>query len=133
MQRIEGALAAFRNDSAFSGFGSTDLDGVQVRTVPGWLQSLWPDGTNALTLRRTILFHPDVETEWTDKNLTRLIAHELVHIRQFRQLGFGSFVIRYTFDYLSGRIQGLGHNAAYAAIELEVEARDAGERADPES
>ncbi len=129
MQRIESMLAALRGDSAPAELGSTDLDGVQVRTAPVWLQRLWPAGTDALTVRRTILFHPDVEIEWTDENLKGLLAHELVHIRQFRQFGFGSFVIRYTFDYLRGRIRGLGHSGAYAAIEFEVEARDAQERA----
>jgi hypothetical protein len=78
-----------------------------------------------LTLRRTIFFHPEVEEGWTDERLARLLAHELAHTRQFRRLGVGPFVIRYTLDYLRGRRQGLGHSAAYAAIVFEVEAREA--------
>jgi hypothetical protein len=125
MQRIEAMFGAIRDDAAPTALGGVELDGVQLRTAPGWLQRLWPAGTTAVTLRRTIYFHPEVEDGWTDENLARLLAHELAHVRQFRRLGVGPFVIRYTFDYLKGRRTGLGHRAAYAAIELEVEAREA--------
>ncbi len=125
MQRIEAMFGAIRDNGAPTAFGGVDLDGVQLRAAPDWLQRLWPAGTSALTLRRTIYFHPEVEDGWTDEKLARLLAHELAHVRQFRRLGVGPFVIQYTFDYLKGRRNGLGHKAAYAAIALEVEAREA--------
>lgn len=53
-----------------------------------------------------------------------LLAHELVHVRQWRELGAPRFLWRYLGAYLAGRAAGLGHDAAYRAIPLEVEARD---------
>lgn len=53
-----------------------------------------------------------------------LIAHELVHVRQFAELGAWRFRIRYLVEYLRGRLRGLSHDAAYRAISFECEARD---------
>jgi hypothetical protein len=52
-----------------------------------------------------------------------LIAHELVHVRQWRELGPVRFLLRYLGAYAGGRRRGLGHQAAYEAIPLEAEAR----------
>jgi hypothetical protein len=52
-----------------------------------------------------------------------LIAHELVHVRQWRQLGAARFPVRYLRAYARGRCRRLGHQAAYEAIPLEAEAR----------
>jgi Domain of unknown function (DUF4157) len=53
----------------------------------------------------------------------RLLAHELVHVRQWREQGPLRFLWRYFTAYLSGRRRGLGHRAAYLAIPFEEEAR----------
>jgi hypothetical protein len=53
----------------------------------------------------------------------RLLAHELVHVRQWRELGVARFLWRYLGAYFQGRFRGLNHNEAYLAIPLEVEAR----------
>jgi hypothetical protein len=53
-----------------------------------------------------------------------LLAHELVHVRQWRELGAARFLWRYLGAYARGRAAGLGHQRAYEAIPLEVEARD---------
>jgi hypothetical protein len=52
-----------------------------------------------------------------------LLAHELVHVRQWRELGAARFLGRYLVAYARGRAAGLGHQRAYEAIPLEVEAR----------
>ena len=52
-----------------------------------------------------------------------LIAHELVHVRQWHELGAVRFLVRYLGAYAGGRWRGLGHQAAYEAIPLEAEAR----------
>ncbi|MDQ1487783.1 MAG: hypothetical protein QOD57_2016 [Actinomycetota bacterium] len=52
-----------------------------------------------------------------------LLAHELVHVRQWRELGAARFLWRYLGAYARGRATGLGHRRAYEAIPLEVEAR----------
>lgn len=52
----------------------------------------------------------------------RLLAHELVHVRQWRTLGFFGFVVRYVGAYVRWRLRGYGHWASYRRIPLEVEA-----------
>jgi hypothetical protein len=52
-----------------------------------------------------------------------LVAHELVHVRQWRELGAARFLVRYIGAYARGRWRGLAHQAAYEAIPLEAEAR----------
>ena len=55
--------------------------------------------------------------------LARLVSHELVHVRQWQDLGTLKFLRRYLSDYLRGRRKGLSHSQAYLAISLETEAR----------
>ena len=52
-----------------------------------------------------------------------LLAHELVHVRQWRELGAVRFLWRYLGSYARGRLRGLRHRDAYAAIPFEREAR----------
>jgi hypothetical protein len=52
----------------------------------------------------------------------RLLRHELVHVRQWRQLGALRFAARYLGAYLRGRLAGRSHLEAYRRIPLEVEA-----------
>jgi hypothetical protein len=55
--------------------------------------------------------------------LGSLVFHELVHVRQWRDLGVVRFSLRYLAEYLRGRRAGLTHQEAYLAISLEEEAR----------
>jgi hypothetical protein len=57
-----------------------------------------------------------------------LLAHELAHVRQYAAVGHWRFRLRYLGEYLSGRLRGLGHEAAYRAISFEQEARAIEER-----
>jgi hypothetical protein len=52
----------------------------------------------------------------------RLLRHELVHVRQWRELGVVGFLVRYLGAYLRWRLRGYGHWAAYRRIPLEIEA-----------
>ncbi len=52
----------------------------------------------------------------------RLLTHEGVHVRQWRELGWVGFPRRYLGAYLSLRWAGFGHRAAYRLIPLEAEA-----------
>jgi hypothetical protein len=52
----------------------------------------------------------------------RLLRHELVHVEQWRRLGFVGFVRRYLGSYLGWRLRGHSHRDAYRHIGLEVEA-----------
>lgn len=51
-----------------------------------------------------------------------LLAHEEVHLRQWRRLGSLRFLRRYLGAYLRWRLHGYSHWAAYRRIPLEIEA-----------
>ena len=74
-------------------------------------------GVAGLTLGRWILIRRGREQDLA------LIAHELVHVRQWRERGAVRFLVTYLVAYGRGRRAGLDHAAAYAAIPAEVEAR----------
>ena len=75
-----------------------------------------------MTLPWAIYVRPDV-LGGDSVRLAQLVNHELVHVRQWHQLGVTRFLLRYFTDYVRGRRAGLGHQKAYLAISLEEEAR----------
>ena len=75
-----------------------------------------PRGAAAITLGRV------VSVRRASSDDARLLAHELVHVRQWRELGAVRFLARYVGSYLAWRLRGYGHWAAYRRIPLEVEA-----------
>lgn len=64
----------------------------------------------------------------SDTELLALLAHELVHVRQYRDLGTWRFRRAYLREYLAGRLRGLSHDAAYRNISFERAAHDVEER-----
>lgn len=52
----------------------------------------------------------------------RLRRHEMIHIRQYRDMGKLLFLSRYFKEYLGSRIKGNDHKAAYYSISMEKEA-----------
>jgi uncharacterized protein DUF4157 len=90
-----------------------DASRAHIHVVP-WLTP----GVSAMTLGSHIFVRRGNEHD------RALLAHELVHVRQWRELGVVGFLRAYLGAYAAGRFRGLGHWAAYAAIPLEVEARD---------
>jgi hypothetical protein len=52
----------------------------------------------------------------------RLIRHELVHVRQWRDHGVAGFLRRYLRDYVRWRLRRYPHWAAYRRIPMEIEA-----------
>jgi hypothetical protein len=89
-----------------------DLDRARLVRVP-----VLTPGIAGMTLGRWILVRGGHDQD------ADLIAHELVHVRQWRELGAVRFLVRYLGAYARGRWRGLGHRAAYEAIPLEAEAR----------
>lgn len=75
-----------------------------------------PPGAAAITLGRLV----SVRRRFAGDE--RLLRHELVHVRQWRDLGTIRFLVRYLGAYLRWRLRGYGHWAAYRRIPLEVEA-----------
>lgn len=67
---------------------------------------------------------------------SRLLAHELVHVRQWSELGVVGFSYRYVSQFLRGLVRTRSWPKAYSQIEVEVEARQIaddwhGRRGDP--
>src|SRR5687768_3805054 len=81
-----------------------------------WVGGPVPPGSDAITLG------PLVSMRRSAVDDARLLRHELVHVRQWRSLGVVRFVLRYGGSYLSWRLRGCSHWAAYRRIPLEVEA-----------
>ena len=97
-------------------------ESVEVRPAPALLRRVWGKGIKAMTIRNRVYVEPGLlDTPSPRGGL--LLVHELVHVRQWTDLGVLGFLRRYLTDYLSGRFKGLGHRKAYLAIGLEQEAR----------
>jgi hypothetical protein len=101
-----------REREQFTHVPARDVERARLVRVP----ALTP-GVAGMTLGRWILLRRGHEHD------TDLIAHELVHVRQWRELGAPQFLARYLGAYARGRWRRLGHKAAYEAIPFEVEAR----------
>jgi len=74
-------------------------------------------GVAAMTIGRWILVRRGRELD------VDLIAHELVHVEQWRELHAVPFIARYLGEYVRARLRGQSHWSAYAAISFEQEAR----------
>jgi len=82
-------------------------------------------GASAVTLGSAVLFSAQGWREVdrvSDQGLI-LLAHELVHVRQYREYGLVSFLWRYGREYAAGRFRGRSHDQAYRGISFEKEAR----------
>lgn len=79
-------------------------------------------GTAGMTFGRNIFLRSGHEQD------SALIAHELVHVAQWRELGPVLFLWRYLTPYFLFRLNGLTHWEAYRRIPLEVEATRAARR-----
>jgi hypothetical protein len=90
------------------------VDRARARVV--LVPALTP-GVAAMTLGPVVLVVRGHERD------RRLLVHELVHVRQWRELGAPRFLIAYLGAYVRNRVRGLDHWRAYEAIPLEVEAR----------
>ncbi len=87
---------------------------VRIQEVP-----VLPPGSSGMTIGSIVFLRHD-----DDRSGTReLIAHELVHVRQFAESGRLRFLVRYFGGYLSGLTRLGHHRKAYLAIPAEVEAR----------
>jgi hypothetical protein len=91
---------------------AVDRERARLVVVP-WLAP----GVTGMTLGRWVLLRRGHEHDGG------LLAHELVHVRQWRELGAVRFLWRYLGAYARGRRHGLDHRAAYEAIPQEQEAR----------
>lgn len=87
---------------------------VRILKVP-----VLPPGAAGMTIGRFVLLTND-----DDRSGEReLLAHELVHVRQYHEYGLVGFLWRYLVDYLKGVRTHRRHRKAYLEIPFEEEAR----------
>jgi uncharacterized protein DUF4157 len=104
---------------------SDDLQALVVETrakvhpsFPWWLRPFLQRGVIAITLGSRIY----LSAAAAEKDVERLLRHELTHIRQIARLGVIRFYWRYAIEYLSLRRRGMSAAEAYRNISFEVEA-----------
>lgn len=105
-----------------------DLAPIDPETVNVWpagrfVRILWRSGVRGVTLFRLVLADPEI-LGGDQRRLARFVVHELVHVRQFAELGYFRFMTRYLTEYWKARLSGQDHQAAYLGISAEVEARE---------
>lgn len=88
---------------------------VRIVKVP-----VMPGRYLGMTLGRTVL----LRRHEPDDGWSRLIAHELTHVRQWTELGLFGFGARYLGNFVKGLVGTRSWNKAYRQIALEQEARD---------
>jgi len=81
-------------------------------------------GTRGMTVGRLILMLRDDD----HSGRRTLLAHELVHVEQYAELGTVRFLRRYLREYFANLWRLRSHRQAYLAISFEAEARAAAER-----
>lgn len=81
-------------------------------------------GAGAMAFGRRIYFSPSGWRRYLQAGPAgvALAAHEAVHVLQYRRHGLPRMLARYLWQYLRGRLRGLGHTRAYRAIDYEREA-----------
>ena len=72
-----------------------------------------------MTVDRLVLIHPAVWEDIETGRRPELVAHELVHVRQWADEGPVRFLAGYLGDYLRFRILGCRHRDAYRHIRYE--------------
>lgn len=80
-----------------------------------WLPKLLR--VQAITIWKTVYVAPGVPYS------ERLRLHEEEHVRQWAKHGRIGFAVKYAWEYLEGRLSGMGHDEAYRTISFEVDAR----------
>ena len=85
-----------------------------------WVGGPVPPGSVGITLGRLVIVRRSATRV---AGFNELLAHERVHVRQFAELGWSRFLLRYLNSYVLFRLRGYGHHQSYVRIPLEIEAR----------
>ncbi len=107
------------------------LQSFRARTVPPWSWVPRLLGTGAVTLGNDVTFKPGAYHLDTARGLA-LVAHECVHVRQYREMGPVPFLFRYIRGAFAVRFEHGRHpmemdaNALQARVRAELERVDAG-------
>ncbi len=81
--------------------------------------NLLPPAADGMTIGRFVLMRDD----HIEHRQSTLLAHELVHVRQFAEMGMARFFTEYFGSYLKNIVRTRNHRQAYLDIPLEIEAR----------
>lgn len=95
---------------------------VRIVRMPASLTKLLGSGVHAMTIGKTVFVHADHFDAVVSGGEPELLAHELVHVRQWADRGAVRFLHAYVTDYLRLRMYGLDHRQAYRGIGIEDEA-----------
>lgn len=109
-------------DELRAAIAPVDPDEVNVWPASKMMMRLWRKGISGVTMRNWVFVDPAV-MRGDPVRLGRLVIHELVHVRQFRETGYVPFSLRYVYEYARGLIGGKGLRQAYLDISAEQEAR----------
>ncbi len=82
--------------------------------------NLLPPAADGMTIGKLVFLRGDR----IEHRATSLLAHELVHVRQFAEHGPVRFLTRYFGDYLRNLKACRNHRQAYLDIPFEIEARE---------
>jgi hypothetical protein len=94
-----------------------------VTGIPGrWLPVLLRTG--AITLGQLVFFRRGAYNSETARGLS-LIAHEAMHVGQFRELGIPRFLYRYSRQRIGVRFRHDRHPIQIPCIELQAHVRSA--------
>jgi hypothetical protein len=112
----------YDNDSLRVMLSPVDPDHINVYPAARALRAFWRPGIKGVTHWKWVFVEPEFMMGDRDR-LARLVIHELVHVRQYRDVGYLPFMGRYIFEYWKGRLRGKEPRQAYLDIGAEVEAR----------
>lgn len=79
-----------------------------------------PGGYSGMTLGKAVLLATDVSPDGD----SALLAHELVHVRQWNEQGVLGFSWQYVSSFARNLYTERGWNAAYQQIDAELEAKN---------
>jgi len=82
--------------------------------------NLLPPAADGMTIGRFVLLRGDR----IEDRASTLLAHELVHVRQFAEMGPIRFLSAYLGAYVRNLRRTRNHHQAYLDIPLEIEARE---------
>lgn len=113
---VPGSVVATRSRVEVDG---VDPAAVTFRPIPSSLVPVLTGRVLAITLGRVVWVHPDALGSVIAGDEPELVAHELIHVRQWSEDGVVAFLARYLVDYLRLRVLGCGHHDAYRHIRYE--------------
>jgi len=112
----------FDNDELRNAIAPIDPDMVNIWPASRLMMLLWRSGISGVTIRNWVFVDPGL-LRGEPRRLARLVIHELVHVRQFKDAGYVLFSFRYLSEYARGLLGGKGRRQAYLDISAEQEAR----------